>query len=132
MLVKMSQRLFLTRRNKWYLDVSGQTQSESSFAPIGEVVLSNLDKLNALQQHDGAITGVPTGFKDVDHVFNGLQKSDLILVAARPAMGKTAFTLNIAQNVTMVIRQDGSILLSRNGQGTARWSYSVLRGRCEL
>ncbi|MFQ9506143.1 MAG: hypothetical protein ACLRZ2_06030 [Veillonella sp.] len=42
-----------------------------------EVVLSNLDKLNALQQHDGAITGVPTGFKDVDHVFNGLQKSDL-------------------------------------------------------
>jgi replicative DNA helicase len=66
------------------------------------VVLSNLDKLNALQQHDGAITGVPTGFKDVDHIFNGLQKSDLILVAARPAMGKTAFTLNIAQNVTML------------------------------
>jgi len=84
------------------LDVSGQTQSESSFAPISEIVLSNLDKLNALQQHDGAITGVPTGFKDVDHVFNGLQKSDLILVAARPAMGKTAFTLNIAQNVTML------------------------------
>ena len=55
-----------------------------------------------MQQHDGAITGVPTGFKDVDHVFNGLQKSDLILVAARPAMGKTAFTLNIAQNVTML------------------------------
>ena len=85
-----------------------------------------------MQQHDGAITGVPTGFKDVDHVFNGLQKSDLILVAARPAMGKTAFTLNIAQNVTMLIRQDGSVLLPRNGQGTARWSYSVLRGRCEL
>ena len=56
------------------LDVSGQTQSESSFAPISEIVLSNLHKLNILQQHNGAITGVPTGFKDVDHVFNGLQK----------------------------------------------------------
>ena len=92
----------LNKAEQMVLDVSGQTQSESSFAPIGEVVLSNLDKLNALQQHDGSITGVPTGFKDVDHVFNGLQKSDLILVAARPAMGKTAFTLNIAQNVTML------------------------------
>ena len=92
----------LNKAEQMVLDVSGQTQSESSFAAIGDVVLSNLDKLNALQQHDGAITGVPTGFKDVDHVFNGLQKSDLILVAARPAMGKTAFTLNIAQNVTML------------------------------
>ena len=92
----------LNKAEQMVLDVSGQTQSESSFAPISEIVLSNLDKLNALQQHDGAITGVPTGFKDVDHVFNGLQKSDLILVAARPAMGKTAFTLNIAQNVTML------------------------------
>ena len=92
----------LNKAEQMILDVSGQTQSESSFAVIGEVVLSNLDKLNALQQHDGAITGVPTGFNDVDHIFNGLQKSDLILVAARPAMGKTAFTLNIAQNVTML------------------------------
>ena len=92
----------LNKAEQMILDVSGQTQSESSFAPISEIVLSNLDKLNALQQHDGAITGVPTGFKDVDHIFNGLQKSDLILVAARPAMGKTAFTLNIAQNVTML------------------------------
>ena len=92
----------LNKAEQMVLDVSGQTQSESSFAAIGEVVLSNLDKLNALQQHDGAITGVPTGFKDVDHIFNGLQKSDLILVAAPPAMGKTAFTLNIAQNVTML------------------------------
>ena len=92
----------LNKAEQMILDVSGQTQSESSFASISEIVLSNLDKLNALQQHDGAITGIPTGFKDVDHIFNGLQKSDLILVAARPAMGKTAFTLNIAQNVTML------------------------------
>lgn len=83
------------------LDVGGQTQSESTFSAIGEVVLTNLDKLNKLQQHEGVLTGVPTGFRDLDHIFNGLQRSDLILVAARPAMGKTAFTLNIAQNVSM-------------------------------
>ena len=92
----------LNKAEQMVLDVSGQTQSESSFAAIGEVVLSNLDKLNALQQHDGAITGVPTGFKDVDHIFNGLQKSDLILVAARPAMGKTAFTLNTVLSYNIV------------------------------
>ena len=70
--------------------------------PIGEAVLSSIERLNLLQQQDGVLTGVPTGFRDVDHIFNGLQKSDLILVAARPAMGKTAFTLNIAQNVAML------------------------------
>ena len=107
----------LNKAEQMVLDLSGQTQSESSFAAIGEVVLSNLDKLNALQQHDGAITGVPTGFKDVDHIFNGLQKSDLILVAARPAMGKTAFTLNIAQNVTEMGKEQlvGRILSSVAG-----------------
>ncbi len=94
----------LNKAEQMVLDVSGQTQAESSFSAIGDIVLSNLDRLNALQQHEGALTGgIPTGFKDLDHIFNGLQKSDLILVAARPAMGgKTAFTLNIAQNVSMI------------------------------
>ena len=53
------------------------------------------------------------------------KKSDLILVAARPAMGKTAFTLEHRPKRNDAIRQDGSLLLPRNGQGAARWSYSV-------
>ena len=85
--------------------MSGQTNSESSFSPIGEVVIANMEKINELQQHDGTLTGVPTGFRDLDEVTNGLQRSDLILVAARPAMGKTAFTLNIAQNVAIKNKQ---------------------------
>src|SRR4029453_19150460 len=52
-----------------------------------------------LQQHKGLVTGVPTGFVDLDEMTSGLQPSDLILVAARPSMGKTSFVLNIAQHV---------------------------------
>ncbi len=93
--------IIMNKAEQLVLDVGGQTQSESSFSPIGDVVITNLERLNKLQQQKGALTGVPTGFKDLDFTLNGLQKSDLILVAARPAMGKTAFTLNIAQNVAM-------------------------------
>ena len=60
-----------------------------------------VSRISELQQHKGILTGVSTGFRDLDTLTSGLQKSDLILVAARPSMGKTAFTLNIAQNVAM-------------------------------
>ena len=96
--------IIMNKAEQLVLDVGGQTQSESSFSPIGDVVITNLERLNKLQQQKGALTGVPTGFKDLDFTLNGLQKSDLILVAARPAMGKTAFTLNIAQNVAMGVQ----------------------------
>ena len=66
-----------------------------------DVVYETIDRINELQRHKGILTGVSTGFKDLDNLTSGLQKSDLILVAARPSMGKTAFTLNIAQNVAM-------------------------------
>ena len=95
----------MNKAEQLVLDVGGQTQSESTFSPIRDIVLTNIDRLNKLQQHKGSITGVPTGFRDLDFKLNGLQRSDLILVAARPAMGKTAFTLNIAQNVAMGIKK---------------------------
>ena len=57
------------------------------------------DHREALQQHKGLVTGVPTGFLDLDEMTSGLQRSDLVLVAARPSMGKTSFVLNIAQHV---------------------------------
>ncbi|MDU3514275.1 MAG: 50S ribosomal protein L9, partial [Veillonella sp.] len=97
--------VIMNKAEQLVLDVGGQTQSESTFSPIGDVVLTNIDRLSKLQQHKSSITGVPTGFRDLDFKLNGLQRSDLILVAARPAMGKTAFTLNIAQNVAMGIKR---------------------------
>lgn len=92
----------MNKAEQLILDVGGQTQGESSFAPISDIVLTNLERLHALQQQEGGLTGIPTGFIDLDHILNGLNRSNLILVAARPAMGKTAFTLNIAQNVAMM------------------------------
>src|SRR5215211_5284060 len=69
------------------------------FVPLRDLVQSSFATIEALQQHKGMITGVPTGFVDLDEMTSGLQPSDLVLVAARPSMGKTSFVLNIAQHV---------------------------------
>lgn len=75
------------------------TKNRGDFASVGAVVEVTLDKITKLYENKASLTGLPTGFRDLDRMTSGLQPSDLILVAARPSMGKTAFTLNIAQNV---------------------------------
>jgi replicative DNA helicase len=69
------------------------------FVPLRDLVQSSFATIERLQQHKGLVTGVPTGFVDLDELTSGLQPSDLVLVAARPSMGKTSFALNIAQHV---------------------------------
>ena len=76
-----------------------QKRNTGDFVPIKQVVLNALDKIEAASKNAGSVTGIPTGFLDLDYKTAGLQPSDLILVAARPSMGKTAFVLNIAQHV---------------------------------
>ena len=71
----------------------------AGFVPLRELVQSSFATIEKLQQHKGLVTGVPTGFLDLDEMTSGLQPSDLVLVAARPSMGKTSFVLNIAQHV---------------------------------
>ncbi|MDD4084644.1 MAG: replicative DNA helicase [Acholeplasmataceae bacterium] len=71
------------------------------FAPIKEVVMSAVDRIDELYNKKGGITGLATGFIDFDHLTSGLQPSDLILIAARPSMGKTALVLNMAQNIAI-------------------------------
>ncbi len=71
----------------------------AGFVPLRDLVQSSFATIEALQQHKGLVTGVPTGFLDLDEMTSGLQRSDLVLVAARPSMGKTSFVLNIAQHV---------------------------------
>ncbi len=70
-----------------------------SLEHIGTVILKVFDRLNELSQSDSAIPGLSTGLRDLDTRINGLNKSDLLLIAARPAMGKTAFALNLCMNV---------------------------------
>ena len=74
-----------------------QSRSNSDYVPIKQVVLNALDKIELASRTQGNVTGIPTGFVDLDYKLSGLQPSDMILVAARPSMGKTAFVLNIAQ-----------------------------------
>ena len=69
------------------------------FTPLRDLVQSSFATIEKLQQHKGLVTGVPTGFVDLDEITSGLQPSDLVLVAARPSMGKTSFVLNIAQHI---------------------------------
>ncbi len=78
-----------------------QRRGGSEFEPIRDVVLRTLDSIEKAAKQKGNITGLETGFRDLDAKTAGLQKSDLILIAARPAMGKTAFVLNIAEYVAL-------------------------------
>ncbi|HHX77361.1 MAG TPA: replicative DNA helicase, partial [Firmicutes bacterium] len=70
-----------------------------SFAPLKEVLLDTFDHIAYLYENKGGITGLATGFPDFDNLTSGLQPSDLIIIAARPSMGKTTLALNMAQNI---------------------------------
>ena len=87
--------------NKTEKDIFALLSSRSGgdFVPIRQVVMNALEKIEKASKLSGTVTGIPTGFIDLDYRTAGLQPSDLILVAARPSMGKTAFVLNIAQYV---------------------------------
>ncbi len=78
-----------------------QNRGSSEVASIKDVVLQSLESIEAASKNKGSVTGIATGFYDLDYKTTGLQPSDLILVAARPSMGKTAFVLNIAEYVAV-------------------------------
>jgi len=76
-----------------------QKRNTGDFVPIRQVVMNAMDKIELASKNKGSVTGLATGFIDLDYRTAGFQPSDLILIAARPSMGKTAFVLNIAQNM---------------------------------
>ncbi|MCR5032528.1 MAG: replicative DNA helicase [Lachnospiraceae bacterium] len=76
-----------------------QTKSTDRNVPIREVVINVMNQIEAAAKNQGSVTGIPSGFVDLDYKTAGFQPADFILVAARPSMGKTAFVLNIAQYV---------------------------------
>ncbi len=86
-----------------------QRRNTGDYVPIKEVVLNALDRIEKASKSKGTVTGIPTGFLDLDYKLSGLQPSDLVLVAARPSMGKTAFVLNIAQHVAFKANQSVAI-----------------------
>ena len=83
----------------------GQRALTQTFTPIKEILPETFERLNMLSEHQNILRGVPTGFKDLDNKLAGLQKSDLIILAARPAMGKSSLALDIARNVAISTNQ---------------------------
>lgn len=72
-----------------------------NFVSISSILSESFDRIDELHKNKGALRGVPTGFKDLDALLGGLQRSDLVILAARPSMGKTSFALNIAENAAI-------------------------------
>ena len=95
---KDSLELILDEAEKNIFKIT-QKRNTGEYVPIKQVVLNAMEQIERASKHRGDVTGIPTGFHDLDYKTAGFQPSDLILVAARPSMGKTAFVLNIAQHV---------------------------------
>lgn len=87
----------IERAEKSIFDIT-QGRNNEGFSPIKEVLLDSFSRIEEMSMNEGGLTGLTTGFLDIDEKLSGLQKSDLILLAARPSMGKTALGLNIALN----------------------------------
>lgn len=82
-----------------------QSHARRDFFPIKQTLVESFDRLDELQKSGGELRGLPTGFADLDRMLAGLQKSNLVILAARPGTGKTAFAVNIAQYATTIAKK---------------------------
>jgi len=98
----------LNEAEKNILEVSSRNNA-GSFKAIKDVLIDVYDNIEILHQSDSRVTGVATGYRDLDQMTSGFQKNDLIIIAARPSVGKTAFALNIAQNVATKTEENVAI-----------------------
>ena len=78
-----------------------QSKGSGDFVPIRQVALNVLDKIETASKNQGNVTGIPSGFHDLDFRTSGFQPSDFVLIAARPSMGKTAFVLNVVDHIAV-------------------------------
>lgn len=97
---KRSASSILNEAEKKIFAIS-QKRQDRDYTRLREIIKTNIDEIDAAIENKGQVMGITTGFTDLDKMTSGLQKSDLIIVAARPAMGKTAFALNIASNAAL-------------------------------
>jgi replicative DNA helicase len=94
----------LEKAEQLIFDIS-QRHARSDFSSLRDILSDYMNKLEQLHERRGTIVGVPTGFTDLDRITGGLQKSDLIILAARPAIGKTSLALSLAHNAAMKYQQ---------------------------
>ena len=105
---KESMEFILEDAEKRIFDLV-QKRNSGEFVPIRQVVMNALKKIEAASKTTGRVTGIATGFYDLDFKTSGMQPADLVLIAARPSMGKTAFVLNIAQHVAFRLNETVAI-----------------------
>ncbi|MEJ8777105.1 replicative DNA helicase [Pseudogracilibacillus sp. ICA-222130] len=98
----------LDTAEKSILEVANK-KNTGAFKPIKDVLINVYENIEQLHHQEDEVTGIPTGFKDLDRMTAGFQRNDLIIVAARPSVGKTAFALNIAQNVAVRANENVAI-----------------------
>ena len=118
--------LILDRAEKSIFDIA-ERRIRAGFVGLREIVKESFRTIDQLSQSKDVVTGLPTGFVDLDERTSGLQKGDLIIVAARPAMGKTSLCLNIAQNASAADGGDGGHLLPRDVEGAAGAPHALRR-----
>lgn len=102
----------------------------SDFIPLSEAVSDAVSELNRVQKLNGQIIGVPSGFKAIDDITAGFQKGDMVLIAARPSMGKTALAVNIAQNAA--IRYKKSVAIFSLEMPTRQLANRIISGEAEI
>ena len=107
-LEKESTEIILEEAEKKLFNILQKRNSEE-YVPIQQVVLNAINNIEKASKLKGSVTGIPTGFVDLDYKTSGMHPSDLVLIAARPSMGKTAFVLNIAQY--MAFRKDVTVAI---------------------
>ncbi|WP_028563595.1 replicative DNA helicase [Paenibacillus pinihumi] len=100
--------MLLSEAEQKIMEISNRRAS-SGFISIRDVLMEVFERVEHLYSNKGGSTGIPSGFTDLDRMTSGFQRSDLIIVAARPSVGKTAFALNIAQNVGVRARETVAI-----------------------
>lgn len=107
-LEKESTKIILEEAEKKLFRIL-QRNASGEFVPIRQIVLNAINNIEKASKVKGNVTGLPTGFVDLDYKTSGMHASDLVLIAARPSMGKTAFVLNIAQY--MAFRKDVTVAI---------------------
>ena len=115
------------RAEKLLFDVAHKEQA-SDFRMLSEILHDEVDRLEKLSTGELEMTGTPSGFRDIDAITGGFQPGNLIIVAARPAMGKSALVANIAENVAVKKEPPGRLLLARDVRGRARPALHRLPG----
>lgn len=105
---KESMEFILEEAEKKIFDLV-QKRNSGEFVPIRQIVMNALERIEAASKTTGRVTGIATGFLDLDFKTSGMQPADLVLIAARPSMGKTAFVLNIAQHVAFRLKSTVAI-----------------------